>query len=176
MSTLKKYSAIPFILLTAALLSACGDRPKVDQVNARLVELRNSPQGRIEPLPNYPEPLIAEYTQQRQRDPFTPSQLLLQTIASSSPLAPDLSRPRTALEQWDLNQLTFRGSMQRGGDIRGLILAPDNQLFTVRTGDKMGRDHGTITHISGSTITLREVVSDISGQWQEREQQLFISR
>lgn len=178
MSRLRKHAALLAILTALPLLSACGDRPKTDQINARLLELRNSPQGRIEPLPQFPEPLTAEYSQQRQRDPFTPSQLQvqLQQIEVTSTPAPDMNRPRTALEQWDLDQLSFRGSMQKGSDIRALVMTPDNRLHTVRLGDKMGRDHGTVSHIDPEQITLQELISTRVGQWQEREQYLLISR
>lgn len=164
-------------LFASLLLSGCFEGPRQDLVEARLNELRERPRGRIEPLPEFPEPVRAEYTQQGQRDPFAPPQrLLLQLTAPPGLPAPDPNRPRAPLESWELDQLSYRGSMSRGQDIRGLILTPDQQLISIRQGDRMGQNHGTIIQITSNSITLRELIADGSGQWREREQIIHLSR
>lgn len=163
--------------LALSLLAGCGDRPQEEKIETRLYELRTRPQGRIEALPRFPEPVIAEYTQQQQRDPFTPNEQLAQRFqGSGSTLKPDLNRPRSTLEQWGLDELAFRGSLQKGREIRALILTPDNQLFAVQVGDRMGRDHGTVRQILPDQVQLVELIADGSGQWQERDQILSLSR
>lgn len=174
---MSRYILLTGALLASLLLTGCIEGPRQDLVEARLSELRERPRGRIEPLPEFNEPVRAEYTQQGQRDPFAPPQRLLQqmTVPPGLP-APDLSRPRTPLESWELDQLSYRGSMRRGQDVRALILTPDQQLISVRQGDRMGQNHGTISQITGSSITLRELIADGSGQWREREQTIHLSR
>ena len=66
--------------------------------------------------------------------------------------------------------------MQRGEEVRALILTPERELVTVRVGDYLGRDHGQITAIYSNRITLVERVQDGRGSWQEREQELTFSR
>lgn len=164
-------------LLSFSLLSGCGDQPQLEKIETRLHEMRTRPQGRIEELPRFPVPVIAEYTQQQQRDPFTPHERLsLGFQGPGSALKPDLERPRSLLEQWGLDELAFRGTLQRGRDIRALILTPDNQLFAVGIGDRLGRDHGTIRQIAADQVQLVELIANGSGQWQERDQTLFLSR
>lgn len=170
----------PFFLisiLSLTLLSGCGDWPQEEKIEARLHEMRTRPQGRIEPLPRFSDPVVAEYTQQHQRDPFTPNERLsLQFQGPDSTLKPDLERPRSILEQWGLDELAFRGTLQKGREVRALIMTPDNQLFAVQVGDRMGRNHGTIRQIQTNQIQLVELIADGIGQWQERDQTLSLSR
>lgn len=164
-------------LLVLALLAGCGEAPQEEKIEARLYELRTRPQGKIEALPRFPEPVIAQYRQQDQRDPFTPNELLARRFQTGdSLLRPDANRPKTTLEQWGLDELTFRGTLQKGSEIRALILAPDNQLFAVQVGDRLGRDHGTIREIQSEQIRLVELIPDGNGQWQERQQLISLSR
>lgn len=157
--------------LLLLFLTACGDQAQTEAIEAQLAELRARPQGQLEALPNFPVTLQAKY-QQQERDPFVPTE-----ISTRSPglIAPDPNRQRQTLESWDLNQLSFRGSMQRGKDIRALIITPDNQLVSVTLGDRMGKDHGTITHLDKNSLTLRELISTGS-EWQEQQQTIYISK
>lgn len=159
-----------FILLLV-FLTACGDQAQTQAIEAQLAELRTRPQGKIEALPEFPEVITAKY-QQQDRDPFAPTRNSTRDIGLT---APDFDRQLDTLEEWSLNQLSFRGSMQRGKEIRGLILTPNNQLVSVAKGDRMGKDHGTIIHLNKNSITLRELVS-IGSEWHEREQTIELSK
>lgn len=162
----------PALLLPLLLfLVACSDQAQTLSIEAQLAELRARPQGQVEALPEFPEPKKAKY-QQQDRDPFLPSKI---ATKGSNLAGPDLQRQPGILEQWDLSQLSFRGSMQRGNITRALIITPENQLVSVVKGDHLGKDHGTIIHLDTHSITLRELVSTGSG-WQEREQTIYISR
>jgi type IV pilus assembly protein PilP len=48
------------------------------------------------------------------------------------------------------------------------VKTPDNNLFRVKIGNYMGQNFGLITEISESTIKLKELVQDSSGDWTER--------
>lgn len=158
---------LPLILL----LTACGDSTPTTNIEEQLNELRTRPQGQIEPLPDFPETVKAQY-QQQERDPFLPTK---NAVRNSGLSAPDLNRPLDRLEAWDLSQLSLRGTMKRGEQIKALIITPDNQLVSVTKGDRMGKDHGTIIHLDKNSITLRELIPSGS-EWHEREQTIFISK
>lgn len=164
--------------LIFSLLTACGDQPRTSEIEHRLQELRERPSGRIDPVPNFPSVATPQYTQGNQRDPFTPDRLLASQseFLLDASLAPDPERSRTALERWNLSELSLRGIMQKGQQTRALILTPERELVTVGVGDYLGQDHGKITDISSRSIKLVELIHDSHGGWQEREQELNLSR
>ncbi|MDR9468843.1 pilus assembly protein PilP [Marinospirillum sp.] len=167
-----------FAGLLLSLLSACSDQPRTAEIQQRLQELKERPSGQIDPVPDFPEAVTPQYTQNDQRDPFTPDGLLSdrsQFLADSS-LAPDPSRNQTSLERWSLSELSLRGIMRKGQQTRALILTPEGKLAAVGVGDYLGQDHGRITDISSNHIKLVELIPDNLGGWQEREQELNLSR
>lgn len=171
-------SRLVCIGLLAGLLSACSDQPRVAELEQELQKLRETPSGRIDPIPEFPETPVPSYNQGDRRDPFTPDRIVSsqpQPIIDTS-LAPDPDRKRTPLERWSLNELSLRGTMQIGQQIRALILTPDGELVTVGVGDYLGQDYGRITGISSQKIQLKELTHADHGNWQEREQELKLSR
>lgn len=159
-----------FLLPISLLLMACNNS-STPTIKAQLAELRIKPQGEIEALPHLPKILKTTDTYLPARDPFLP-------VNSSSNLkvsVPNLTPPLTVLEQWDVAQLSFRGSMQRGKSLRAIIITPDKQLITVVKGDRLGKNHSIITHLDKKSITLVEITSSDS-KWQEKEHTLHLSR
>lgn len=164
--------------LVASLLSACGDQPRISEIEQQLQDLRDRPSGQIDPIPEFPETPLPRYNQGDRRDPFTPDQVAAiqpEPIIDTS-LAPDPDRRRSPLERWSLNELSLRGTMQIGQQIRALILTPEGELVTVGVGDYLGQDHGRITAISSQRIQLTELTHAGHGNWQERDQELKLSR
>lgn len=171
-----------FLLPLLLLLIACSDQAQTQAIEAQLAGLRIKPQGQIETLPRFPETVKATYTHLPTRDPFFPVKNLTSNHLISNhltnrlePLGPDLNRPPSALEKWDLAQLSFRGSMQRGKSISGLVITPDKQLVSVKKGDHIGKNHGIITHLDKKSITLVEIIPSGS-EWQKREKIINLSR
>lgn len=160
------------LLPLTLMLAACSEQANIEAIEAKLAELRNRPQGQIEALPSFPKTVTAKYTQLQERSPFLP---VSTAVKKSDFSGPDLNRPISPLEKWDLTQLSYRGSMQRGKSIRALIITPDQQLISVTKGDRMGRNHGIITHLNAQSLTLLELIPSGS-EWQEREQIINISK
>ncbi len=159
------------------ILSGCVERPQLDKVEQKLQELKERPSGRIDPLPEFPEPHVARYSRSNQRDPFTPDRVqVLTTPATISSLAPDLDRPRQPLEKWQLSDLSLRGVMQQGSKVRALVLTPERELISVEVGDYIGQNHGQVIAINPQQVHLVELVYDNQTGWQERKQELSISR
>ena len=179
MTSLRSTIRIPAWLLAVSilfLLAACSERPQFDEINQKLAELRDKPRGQLDPVPEFPEPRIARYTHGQARDPFTPEQTSVAPVtARVSELTPDTQRRRHPLERWQLNELSLRGVMRRSGEVRALILTPDQELVSVQVGDYMGQNHGRIVTISSQSIRLVELVHDHQAGWQEREQELSFS-
>lgn len=185
------------LLITAVLLSACGDTTTA-RFETRLLELdtqleleTQTKQG-ITDLTSFSATLKPYLIPLEARDPFVPINNTVKTLESNSELfnsaqvnsapsnlkqtaSPHLNRPLGSLEVWDLAQLSFSGSMQQGNNLRALIITPDQQLVAVKKGDRMGKNHGTIIHLNQTSITLVELIA-YGSDWQERQQTIHIAR
>ena len=53
-----------------------------------------------------------------------------------------------------------------------IIKTPDNNLFRVKPGNYLGQNFGRITDISESLVSLKEIIQDSGGSWEERNQAL----
>ncbi|WP_114417323.1 pilus assembly protein PilP [Marinospirillum perlucidum] len=162
--------------LLVLFLNACSQEPRSGYIQDRLSELKERPSGQIAPLPDFPETPTPHYTQGNQRDPFTADRSMSQLLGDTDLLAPDPERDRSPLEQWSLEELSLRGIMRRGDHARALILTPTRELVSVRKGDYLGRNHGQIIAINTHSIQLVELIHDGQGNWQERPQELTLSR
>lgn len=160
-----------FAFFAPFLLTACGDKAQIQAVENQLAELRVKPQGQIDSLPVFTSLVTTSYTPQS-RDPFLP---IKTTNKSTDITGPDLNRLPSSLEAWDLDELAFRGSMQRSNNLRALIITPNKQLISVTQGDYMGKNHGIITHLDKNSITLVELIPS-GNEWQERQQIINLSR
>lgn len=159
---------------------ACNDAAK-PHIEAQLAELRIQPQGQIEPLPHLPTLVKTADTYLHTRNPFfavkytTKHTTNSHTTSQPKKLNTDLNNPPNALEAWDLTQLSFRGSMQRGKHLWALIITPNQQLISVKTGDRIGKNHSIIKHLDKKSITLIEATASDS-KWQEKEHIIHLSR
>lgn len=172
---------LTLMLLTAALgLTACSDPPKLQAIETQLLEISAKPKGETETLPNFftRTTVQANLSQLKKRDPFLPVKNTtnkLEALQFLEAPGPDLNRLLGLLEEWDLAQLSFSGSMQRGKSTYGLIITPNKQLVAVKQGDRMGKNHGIITYLNQTSITLLELIPHGS-EWQERKQIITLSK
>ena len=102
------------------------------------------------------------------RNPF-----LLDPVAKA-PLADpgyqaELSRPREALEAYELGSLRMVGAVRRDGLLYGLVRDPAGTVHTVGIGTRLGRHRGRIAAMNESAIALVELTQDDSGAWRERK-------
>jgi tetratricopeptide (TPR) repeat protein len=79
----------------------------------------------------------------------------------------ELTRPREALEQFRLEQLTY---LRPGSDARGVyaeIRDPTGKVHRVRLRNYMGRSFGMVKKIGAERITLLELLIQRDGDWGE---------
>jgi type IV pilus assembly protein PilP len=164
--------------LLATLLSACdqglGDLQQfVDETKAK-------PPGRVEPIPPFVPYQNFEYTSQNLRDPFLqldfrrPEQVEETISETATGPRPDADRTREPLEDFPLDTLRFKGTVDKDGTKWGLIFAPDNTIHRVIEGNYMGQNHGRIISLSDVSIDLTEIVPDGLGNYIERSAALAL--
>ncbi|NJN47293.1 MAG: pilus assembly protein PilP [Candidatus Competibacteraceae bacterium] len=130
------------------------------------------PPPRIEPYQPF------TYTAEGLKDPFLPSAFVQQELAvmdeipeeelPDTGIRPDFNRPREELEKYALGSLRMVGTFLQGGDLWALVLAPDNIVHRVQTGNHLGMDHGRITNITEQRIDLTQIVAE-GRRWMERD-------
>lgn len=119
------------------------------------------------PVPRTAAPFIAlDYDAAGLPDPFGAGVQVL-AATQNAVAAPDLKRPREALESLALSEMAMVGSVQHEGRLSALLQA-GGRVYLVAVGQHLGHDHGLVTEISEQGLRYREVLQDANGAWRER--------
>lgn len=154
--------------LLAGLLAGCSGRD--GDLDHFIAETKQSPGGRVEPLPEVKPYEAFTYTDQDKRSPFVPG-----GSGGANALRPDSHRNREFLEQFSLDTLKMVGTLDLGGNNYGLVQTKDGRVHRVVVGEHMGTNDGKITSISPSKIALVEVIPDGLGGYLERPAALALN-
>ncbi|MCE9664185.1 pilus assembly protein PilP [Halomonas sp. M5N1S17] len=156
-------------------LAGCAD-PQLSSLDRELATIRANPgtPASLE-LPQVPSYEATPYEQGDRRSPFRPQLPEPETApAGEAGLAPDADRSREPLEAYSLEELELVGVLAMGGQSNALIKAPDGEVHRLQIGRHMGRDHGRIVSITGSSVQLVELVPTGGGGWVERNTRLAL--
>lgn len=159
------------LVMASFTLASCGGEQYSD-LRQFVKDSDNLPRGRIPPLPDVKPYEPFNYDAYELIDPFKPRKIEPPRNAGGSGVRPDPNRRREPLEAYPLENLGMVGTLQQRQDIYGLIRTPDNNLFRVKPGNYLGQNYGRIVAIGDTTIKLREIVQDPSGNWEEKDQLL----
>lgn len=108
------------------------------------------------------------------RDPFQLLALQVDHAPGRPAPAPDLSRPRGALENLAVDQFEMVGTLSRGMHTFVLLRAA-SKVHRLAVGDYLGPDHGRVTAIHEGRIELVELFPDQQGAWLERSRTLVLN-
>ncbi|MBB6092983.1 type IV pilus assembly protein PilP [Povalibacter uvarum] len=160
------------LLLTAAILmglSGCsGD---LDELQQKVAEIKAKPGERIEPLPEIKPYETFAYSAGGLRSPFVPT--APQTDANS--IRPDSKRPREFLEQFPIDSMKMVGTLALDGKNYGLVQGKDGLVHRVLPGNYMGQNDGRVISITGTRISVIEIVPDGVGGYIERPAALALT-
>ncbi|MBD3671580.1 MAG: pilus assembly protein PilP [Gammaproteobacteria bacterium] len=164
-------------LLLLTLVTACQDGPDSDLLS--YVEgLKSSQQGQLDPLPELKKRETFSYRADSEgiRDPFSTTGSFVTSESRESSVRPDNDRKRQVLEQFPLDTLFMVGSMKMSGEMVALVRSGDGIIHQVRVGDYVGQNYGKVVAVSSNEITLRELVPDGIGGWQERPATITLAK
>jgi type IV pilus assembly protein PilP len=159
------------VAVAAVLLAGCSS--DVDELKARIDEIKSRPGGRIEPLPEVKPYETFTYAASDQRSPFVAG--LPAEVNAPGAIRPDSNRPREFLEQFSLDTLRMVGTLRLNGRVYGLVQTKDGLVHRVLPGNHVGQADGRITAIDESKISLIEIVPDGMGAYIERPAALALS-
>ena len=148
-------------LALLALLSGCTDR--VGLAEQQMQEIRNQPAQPVKPPPTPEVVQEFNYSASQLRSPFMPPSLMLQAnqVQQMQGVRPDVTRLKEPLEQFELNELTYKGTMvSSSGEVYGLVQRPDAGIASVKEGNYMGKNDGRIVEITPTQINLIEIIPD----------------
>lgn len=147
----------------ASVLWLLGCTDRVGLAEKKMQDIRNQSAQPVKPPPT-PEVVQAfSYSAAQLRSPFMPPSLMLQATQEKQiqGVRPDMSRLKEPLEQFELNELTYKGTMaSQSGEVYGLVQRPDGSIASVKVGNYMGKNDGRIAQITPTQINLIEIVPD----------------
>ncbi|RTY02650.1 pilus assembly protein [Pseudomonas sp. C 49-2] len=108
------------------------------------------------------------------RDPFQLLAVQVDPLKGLLVRAPDLARPRGALESLAVDQFEMVGTLSRGVQVFALLRAA-SKVHRLAVGDYLGPDHGRVTAIHERAIELVELFPDGQGAWLERPRTLLLN-
>jgi len=168
------------VLMAMSLgLTGCGG-DDMSELREYVQQVKQRPGGRIEPIPEIKAFESFSYPDDPGRSPFDvlsfaePRRQETLESAASGP-QPDKSRPEEALEAFQLDSLTYVGTIQRDSDSYALVQDPGGTIHRVTKGSYMGTNYGRITGITPTAIQLRELIPDQRSGWREREASLALN-
>lgn len=150
-------------------LGACTSDTK--GVEAWVAEVKARPAPPLDPLPVMKQFETFEYSSEGLRDPFAEPAA---DRDSGSGLRPDPNRRKEALEAFPLDGVNMVGTIGAGGNLIGLVLAPDRVTYRVRPGNYMGQNDARVTAVYEDRIEMVELVPDGAGGWLERQAKIAL--
>lgn len=154
------------------LLSGCGGGEHKD-IKQWMDESSRDLRGRVPPLPELKPFPIVSYDATKELDPFSAERVEPEKKEGGGGKKPDFDRPREQLESFPLESLQFIGVVSKEkGKIRYALVQANDVVYQVGKGNYIGMNFGRIAEVTETTVILKEVVQDPSGQtadWLERE-------
>ncbi len=170
-------SKSPWIRPIAAGLAVCllaaGCSSGQSDLQKWIAETKKKPGGRIKPLPEVKPYETYAYSAANLRSPFQPQGPSSATGQAAA--RRNERRNREFLENFPLDTLKMVGTLKVAGNLYGLVKSKDGLVHKVQPGNYLGQNDGKITQISGSKISLIEIIPDGLGGYIERPASLALS-
>ncbi len=155
------------------LLAGCGGDEDLHQFVAMA---RAKPLQPIEPLPPLQPFEAMPFHPAKSRSPFSvphPEGMFTPASAKRRDCAqPDPGRKKDELEQFSLDNLEMRGTMEADGRRWALIRTPTGVVHRVGVGRHMGLNQGRVLRVDNDTVELQELIADGKGCWVTRAARL----
>lgn len=155
-------------------LSGCGDSG-IGEVSQWMSEVKQQTKVVVPKLSEPKRFTPFTYQNKEELDPFSSGKLAIALAkmrsSSDNPLKPDMERRREPMESYPLDALKMVGTLQKPGMDYALIHA-DKTVFQARVGNYIGQNFGMITHITETSVEIKEIVQDAAGEWVERKAKL----
>ncbi|MFT5138572.1 MAG: type IV pilus assembly protein PilP [Lysobacterales bacterium] len=179
MNGLREYVSARGLILTissALLLSACGG--EMNDLTIYIEEVKQRQADPIPPIPSVKTYSPYTYEGQTGRDPFRQSTSEgsddVGSNSDSNGPKPDANRVKEYLERFELDTLAMVGTLAMDGNHWSLIRDPDGVVHRVPVDSYLGRNHGRVTSIRETQVSLSELITDGLGGWLIRDASILV--
>jgi type IV pilus assembly protein PilP len=157
--------AIALMVVSLLALTGCSGGNKFDDLDAKLADSRNRPQGKIEPLPTYPPAERFSYSALAMRSPFEPPVVLTgdERVSGNAVSEPNQARQKEPLELVNYSALSMVGTLSKDAQTWALINDGEGRIHRVMQGNYLGRNFGKITTVNNVEVEVLETVPDGKG-------------
>jgi type IV pilus assembly protein PilP len=163
-------------VICAAVLASCivaGCSGGQSDLQKWIADTKKKPGGRIQALPEVKPYETFVYGAGGMRSPFQP--LGPSAGGGAASLRPSSRRNREFLEGFSLDTLKMVGTFKVGSNFYGLVQSKDGLVHKVQPGNYLGQNDGKVTDITGSKISLIEIIPDGLGGYIERPASLALT-
>ena len=158
------------IVLAGAVTAGCSGGQS--DLQRWIAETKKRPGGRIQPIPE-----VKPY------ENFVYSPTICAPIPAREPesrewslgVRPSVRRNREFLEGFSLDTLRMVGTFKVGNNFYGLVQSKDGLVHKIQPGNYIGQNDGKVTEITGSRISLVEIIPDGLGGYIERPASLALT-
>jgi type IV pilus assembly protein PilP len=179
MKSLRKNLVIRSLMLaifSALILSACGG--EMSDLTMYIEDVKQREADPISPIPPVKTYTPYAYEGQTGRDPFRPSTSegsddVASDSGSTGP-KPDPNRVKEYLERFELDTLSMVGTLAMDGNHWGLIRDPDGEVHRISVDHFIGKNHGRVTSIRETQLSLSELITDGLGGWLTRDASIAV--
>lgn len=169
--------SVSIVLVSTAVLLGCGSAGD-EELRQWMSDLRATTKPRVTPLDEPKQFTPQSYVMDSGIEPFNAVKLTQalkresnQSASNAALIAPEMARRKEPLEAYPLDVMAMVGSLDKVGTPTALLKV-DKLLYQVKVGSYIGQNYGKITRITESSIQLREIVQDATGDWIERDTSL----
>lgn len=161
------------LFLSVFVLAGCLPSGE-DELRLWIADQRANTKPSVTPLTE-PKKFIPEpYSQGAALEPFNQLKLTqalrrdsAQVASNAALIAPEMTRRKEPLEAFPLDAMAMVGSLDKAGTPTALLKV-DNLIYQVKIGNYLGQNYGKVVRITESSIQLREIAQDATGDWIER--------
>lgn len=169
MKSIVKIATRAMQLSLCALLFGCAAGVD-DDLLSYVDDVKARPGGRIEALPQIKPYEGFTYMADSIRSPFQPDRPA--SPASMAGPKPIQNRNKEYLEQFPLDTLAMVGTLDREGQVFGLVRTKDGMVHRVIPGNYVGQNDGRVVDVSDAGIRLEELVPDGIGGFYSRSAEI----
>ncbi|MEA3149926.1 MAG: type pilus assembly protein PilP [Gammaproteobacteria bacterium] len=159
-------------IAASAVVAGCSGGQS--DLQSWIAATKKKPGGRIQALPEVKPYETFAYSVSNMRSPFQP-QGPSAIGGGSASLRPSARRNREFLEGFSLDTLKMVGTFKVGSSFYGLVQSKDGLVHKIQPGNYLGQNDGKVTDISGSKISLVEIIPDGLGGYIERPASLALN-
>ncbi|HHH13454.1 MAG TPA: pilus assembly protein PilP [Thiolapillus brandeum] len=164
-----------YATLAVLLLAGCVDHGMQD-LEEYVAEVKARPPTPIDPIPQITQAETFLYIGENRRDPFMPTEEISDVLSEQTEEGPrpDPNRRKEELEFFPLDSLRMVGTLDREGQMWGLVQTPDGTIHRVKAGNYLGQNDGRIISIEEERINIVELVPNGRGGYLERQASLAL--